>query len=91
MWVHVHKDSLITARPMLLRQLVLIPDGTGPAIATFHDGRNANAPHLGIFRTNEQNTRSISFGKGIRMENGLYVEVGGDVEGVIVIWDSLEE
>lgn len=91
MWVHVHKDTLITERPMLLRQLVLIPDGSGVAFATFYDGRNANAPHLGIFRTAQQNTRSITFNKGIRMENGLYVEVSGDVEGVIIIWDAIEE
>ncbi len=91
MWIHLYKDSLVTARPMLLRQLILIPDGTGVADATFYDGRNANAPHLGIFRTAAQNTRHIPFGKGIRMENGLFVAIGDNVEGVVVIWDPPEE
>ncbi len=87
MWVHLEKDSLVTERPMTLLQLILIPDGTGVADATFHDGRNANAPHLGIFRTAAQNTRSISFGKGIRIENGMFVDIGDNVEGVVVVWE----
>jgi len=89
MWVHLEKDTLVTERPMLLRQLILIPDGGGVATATFHDGRNANAPHLGIFRTGAQNTRHIPFNKGVRLENGLFVDVGANVEGVIVVWDEV--
>ncbi len=87
MWVHLAKSGIVTDRPLCLCQLVLIPDGTTDAIATFYDGRNENAPLLGAFRTGKLNTRHIPFGRGIQLENGLYVEMGAGAQGVIVVWE----
>ncbi len=91
MWAHLSKSSIVSERIISLRQLILIPDGTTDAIATFYDGRNENAPLLGAFRTGKLNTRNIPFHEGLRLENGLYVELGAGAQGVVVVWDPLKE
>lgn len=87
MWMHTAKTTIVSERPICLRQLILIPDGAADAIATFYDGLNENAPLLGAFRTGKLNTRHIPFNKGIRLENGLYVVLGAGASGVVVVWD----
>ncbi len=87
MWVHLAKSNIVSERPISLRQVILVPDGESDAIATFYSGRNENAPLLGAFRTGKANTRSITFEKGIQLENGMFVEFGTGAQGVVVIWD----
>lgn len=91
MWTHISKSSIISERPLCLCQLILIPDGTSDAIATFYDGRNDQAPLLGAFRTGKLNTRHIPFDHGIHLENGLYVKMGLGAQGVVVVWTAPEE
>ncbi|MCD6261188.1 MAG: hypothetical protein J7J28_05335 [Thaumarchaeota archaeon] len=70
--------------------IVLTSTADGPADATLYNGRDDVAPVLFTIRTTANRSLQIGFDGGVPVHGGLYIKLGSNVEGVLVLWESMD-
>jgi hypothetical protein len=83
-------DGLVASGPIVLRSISVVSDGVGAADATIYDGISDDGQTVAKITALSGDTRTLSFGDGIILPTGLYVDVGSNVTGVSIVWDALE-
>jgi len=80
------QDGVVFSDDAILYQVTLAATSAGAANVTVHNGLDATGPVLVAFETPASTTRTVRFGQGVEVKGGLYVDVGSNVKGVLVVW-----
>jgi hypothetical protein len=59
----------------------------GPAKATLYPGQAPTEKPLVVITAPTANTKGVQFPGGHLLENGLYVELEENAEGILLVWD----
>ena len=77
-------DTQVSALPVRLANLIVHPHDGKQADVTLYDGSSTSDPIISTFRTLTGKTENWNFEPAIRTKRGLYLDVGGDVDGVLI-------
>ena len=85
----VTQDGLVAEGPLRLRSVTLVATTAGAADVTLYHGRGTDGRVLAVMRTGASTSRNLPLSGGVELPQGLYVDVGSNVEGVAVVWEPL--
>ena len=89
-FVVIDTDSLVSAKGLLLKGIVLLTSVTGGDIVIY-DGQDATSGRkICTFKGLANVSLPVSFGEGLRLERGLFIDVGSNVTEVLVFFDPFE-
>ena len=71
----------------LIKHIVLTATSAGVADITLYEGQDDAGKVLVIVKAAADGTRHVSLGQGLPVSSGLYVKLGSNVEGVLVLWE----
>lgn len=87
---HTKVDTLITDQPVSLKSVIVTPDASTVADVTLYNGRDTNGESLGVLRTGSGITLPVTFDNGLLCDRGIYLDVGSNVAGVLIIWEYID-
>jgi len=87
-WVTQSKAVFLGGAKLLRADLVAT--SSGAATATLHAGVDDAAPVLVQLSAPTSGMRSISFQPGLELVEGLYVKLGSNAQGVLILWEELQ-
>lgn len=75
----------MSPNPAKVGSIIVTPDSdTSKADITLHDGESTQDPQIITIRTGSGITKSISFTPYLETQRGLYIDIGTNVEEVLV-------
>lgn len=83
-WVTSPVDTQVSAVPVLISNLIVTPRDTKMGEVAIYDGSSSSDPKFITFRTLVGKTENWNFEPAIKTKRGLYLDVGGDVEEVLI-------
>jgi len=84
-WVSVSSDQAVSNSPCWLGCVVVTPeDNDDYADVTLYDGESGDDPKLMKIRSGLGTTRVIRFQPPLKTQRGLYVDIGSDVDSVLI-------
>lgn len=86
-WQWVTSDQVISKRPCWLHAAYLVPSGAD-ADATLYDGENATEPKIITIDASSVDLTPFEPPKPVYCSRGLFVDIGSNVSGVLVIWEG---
>ncbi len=87
-WARVTGDKIVNAGPMILWGIVLRVSTTGGDV-TLYEGLDTESGRLiDTFEGIANESRPVNL-FGLRLDRGLYVDVGSNVDSLLVIWDPV--
>lgn len=87
MWENFSKDTVVSERACKLVQAVITSNGVGEADATLYDGLNTSGRKILMICATDENMHSVRFNPPLPCSEGLYLDVGTNVDGVLVVWE----
>lgn len=90
-WRTITKDGVVSPNPSQLGAVILSPDGTANvADITLYDGESTSDPKILTIYSGTGSTRVINFTPYLETKRGLYVDIGSNVDSVLVqlCWDD---
>jgi len=84
-WV-TQSQAVIYGRAAV-KAIILTSDGGGAANVTFYEGRDDAGKVILVLRTPTNYSYQVTFDGGFPVADGLYVKLGANTEGVLVIWE----
>ena len=89
-FVVITSDTLVYAKGLILKGFVLLCSALGGDIVIY-DGQDATSGRkVGTFKGLANASTPIDFGEGLRLERGLFVDVGSSVTEVLLYFDPWE-
>ena len=87
-WKWITADEQLEKGPGILSYIVLTAKNN-PCTLTMHDGIGTSGKIICIIETTAAQSRPYAFHDRLLFSHGLYVNLSGDVEGVLVVWHPL--
>lgn len=84
----VTADELLEHGPGIISYVILTAFNN-PCICTLHDGVDANAKVIATLKTTTAQSRPYAFHDDLLFREGLYVNFGEYVLGILVVWHPL--
>lgn len=85
-WLWLAEDEIVSREPCHFGGVVLNTSSDGGDVSVY-DGTFANTPRLvGTFQALANQANPILFPKPLRLRNGLFIDVGSNVTGVLVAY-----
>jgi len=86
-WVDKSKVAFLGGLKLLRADLVA--SEAGAAKASLHMGTTKEAPALALLSAPAANVSSVVFHPGVEITEGLWVELGANAVGVLLVWEEL--
>jgi len=83
----VTDNELVVNIPINLKAIVLSATAAGAATATIYDGINDTGEVVAVVKALANSTLPMEFYGGVHISTGIYVELAGNYEGLLVVWD----
>lgn len=84
-WARVTFDQKICTAPGWIGAIIVVPASqTKKGAATIYDGESTSDPEILSVMTLAGETKEIIFNPPLKTKRGLYVDVGGDTEEVLI-------
>lgn len=83
-------DQVISRIPCKLWGVVLTGDGAGVADITLRDGHSTTGDVILTLKAVQNGSEVVIFEKPIKTVKGLFLDVGSNVTGALVLWDLIE-
>lgn len=87
-WKWVTQDDILTKSPCVLVYAILTAKNNNCTL-TLHDGVNTSGRVICIIETTANQSRPYAFHGHVLTQRGLYANLSGDVEGLLMIWHDL--
>jgi hypothetical protein len=87
-WTRLVLDGYVGRGETILYGLVIRCSETGSQVLIY-DGQDASGRLVGTFEAEADVSRSISFEGGLRLDHGIYADLGTNVDEVLLIWDAV--
>lgn|SRR3990167_4892650 len=88
-WKRITQDERVATGPLVFAGLLLAADGVGTADVTVYDGADAGGRQFATFRTPTSRTESHGLPVGAHFSQGLFVDLGSNVEECVVFYAPL--
>ena len=88
-WKRVTQDERVVTGALVFAGLILTADGVGTADVTIYDGNDAGGHQLGTFRAAVSTTEVIGLPALLHFSQGLFVDIGSNVEECVVVYAPL--
>lgn len=85
-WKWVTASQILSKKGCTLLDAVLVASSAGSATTTLYDGVNTTGKVIVTLSAVASDMGHLEVAVGIPLENGLYVDVGSNVVGVLVLW-----
>lgn len=87
-WANISADAIISREPAWLVGVVVTNDDTnGAGDATVYHGTTTDGRKIGKFKAIRYETKPVKFPfPGLPCPHGIYVDVGSNVDNVLVIY-----
>jgi len=72
-----------------IKGIIVTSTGAGAASVTFYEGRDNAGKVILVLRALANYSQQVTFDGGFPISDGLYVELGANTEGVLVIWEPV--
>jgi len=83
----ITNTQFLLSGPVLLKSVSLTATAGGNATATIYDGTSDDGEVVCIIKTLQSTTLPVSLNGDVIIHTGVYVELGSNVEGLLVVWD----
>ncbi len=90
-WERITTDRVISPNPAKVGSIIVTPDSdSSKADITLYDGESTGDPQLCTIRTGGGITQTINFKPYLETQRGLYVDIGSNVEEILVqlCWEA---
>jgi len=87
-WRRITTSGLISSSHVCVGELILTDDGVGNADITLYDGENTNEPEIITVRAMQYHTKDIVFQPYLVTERGLYIDLGSNVNEVLILYSE---
>jgi len=88
-WKRLTADQRVHTGPLVFRGVILAADAVGTADVTIYDGNDAGGHQLGTFRAAVSTTEVIGLPALLHFSQGLFVDIGSNVEECVVVYAPL--
>jgi len=85
----ISKDSVIIASPCLISAIILSSDGTSASSCDIYDSRGTKVNKILTLRAPANQSAIVLSAFPIRCNNGIYIDVGSNVECVTVFYKAV--
>ncbi len=87
-WITSAVATQVCTAPVTISGIIVTPGSGVVGDVTLYDGESTGDPKILSIRTGSGETKVISFVEGLLTKKGLYLDVGLNVEGVLIqfIW-----
>lgn len=82
----VTADARVFEGGGVVSSLTLVSDGVGVADVTLYDGPSAAGENILTLRALQNDTRHLPYPDPLEVLDGLFVDVGSNVSGLLVVW-----
>jgi len=82
----VTEDRVAAHGHVYVDSVTLTPDAVGAATVTLKDGLNDDGETVLALSALTSDTKHVSFPNALEFHEGVYVDVGSNVAGVLVVW-----
>lgn len=90
-WTRFTLDDFLGPGPLVVFGVYVRVSVTGASV-TLYDGLDTGSGRSIMVIEGEANiTKTITFPGGLKIERALYVDLGSNVDEVLVLWDSLPQ
>lgn len=86
----VTDDQVVVNVPVKLVAVVLTATSGGAASATIYDGVNDDGEIVAVVKALANTTFSMEFYGGVHITTGIYVDLGSNVQGLLVVYEPEE-
>jgi len=84
-WVRVTTDQVISPNPGCIGSVIVVPSSaTKKGTATIYDGESSSDPEIVTVMTLTGDTKQIVFNPPLKTQRGLYLDIGGDTQEVLI-------
>ena len=87
-WERLTASGKVSPDPVNVSTIIVTAKATKQAEATLYDGESASDPELLHIHTLSGDSKVINFEPPLATLRGLYVDFTGDVDEVMLCWDS---
>ncbi len=87
-WKWITADELVTPNPCILSYVILTAKNNNCTL-TMHDGQDTNGEVIAVLETTANQSRPFAFHDHIQTKQGLYVNLSGDVLGILIVWHDI--
>lgn len=89
-YVYCEASRIIHNTACVLHHIVVTPDGTNPSYVDVYDGESDREPKVLRCRVAKTATRPYTFGHHLKLNRGMYIKFGDNLESVMVSSEPLE-
>jgi len=86
-WIRTTVDGCLSNSKTLVAAVIITPHATKYGSVTLYNGESANDPQVILLQSGTTESKVINFDPPLYLDRGLYVDVGGDVDDVLVQYD----
>lgn len=84
-WVRATVDQVICNAPGWIGNIIVVPSNSSKkGTATIYDGESSSDPEIVTVMTLTGDTKQIIFSPPLKTQRGLYLDVGGDTQEVLI-------
>lgn len=83
-WVRVTVDQVVSKSPGYIGSVIIVSDGSGNASATIYDGESTGDPVILTVKTVNNTMSTVNFQPALKTERGIYVDIGSNVNELLV-------
>lgn len=86
-WKWMTSDGIVTNNQAILHAIVMHVNANGAECSLYEGLDSSSGRLIGTFTDQANVSRSIDL-KGLQCDRGIYIEIGADVLGVLVVYDN---
>lgn len=88
-WTHLVADGSCGRGRCILFGIIIRVSVAGAAV-TVYDGQDASGRLVAVIEAAANLSWAVEFAGGLRIEDGIYVDLGTNVDDVLVVWDAAD-
>jgi len=86
-WFRTTVDGCLSNSKTLVAAVVITPHNSKYGTVTLYNGDSASDPHVILLQSGTTESKVINFDPPLFLDRGLYIDVGGDVDDVLIQFD----
>jgi len=86
-WIRTTVDVCLSKSRTHIAAVIITPHNNKYGTITLYNGTSSSDPQAILLQTGTTESRIFNFNPPLTLDRGLYIDVGGDVDDVLVQYD----
>jgi len=86
-WIRTTVDGCLSNSKTFVAAVIITPHNGKYGTITLYNGKSASDPQIILLQSGTTESKVINFNPPLYLDRGLYVDVGGDVDDVLIQYD----